>query len=150
MRATARAALVLGLVVACDQVSKRAVEHSFSSGEERRFLPGVMLVYSRNRGVAFGLQPGSSVAVTILIAIALGVLLVYFVRHRAEHLIWLPTGMLFGGAVGNLIDRIRSGGVTDFIKLPLGWPPFNIADASITLGVVILFLLIEHHRHARE
>ncbi len=49
---------------------------------------------------------------------------------------WLPTGMLIGGALGNIIDRIRDGSVTDFIKLPLGWPPFNLADASITLGIL--------------
>jgi signal peptidase II len=150
VRAAARAALVLGLVVLADQLSKHAVEHSIVPGEERKVLPGVSLVYSRNRGVAFGFQPGSNVGVTVLIALALGVLLVYFVRHRAEALVWLPTGMLLGGAVGNLIDRIRSGSVTDFIKLPLGWPPFNIADASITLGVVGLFLLVDHQRHARQ
>jgi signal peptidase II len=144
-----RAVLVLALVVVCDQLAKRAVEHSIVSGEERKFLPGISLVYSRNHGVAFGLQPGSNVAVTALIAAALVVLLVYFVRHRSEAWMWLPTGMLFGGAIGNLIDRIRHGGVTDFIKLPLGWPPFNIADASITLGVALLFLLIDHHRHRR-
>jgi signal peptidase II len=146
----ARAALVLALVVICDQLAKRAVEHSIVPGEEQKVLPGISLVYSRNRGVAFGLQPGSNVAVTVLIALALAVLLVYFVRHRSEAYMWLPTGMLFGGAIGNLIDRIRHGGVTDFIKLPLGWPPFNIADASITLGVLALFLLIDHHRHRRS
>jgi signal peptidase II len=147
--AAARAALVLGFVVLADQLSKHAVEHSIVPGEERKVLPGISLVYSRNHGVAFGLNPGSNVGVTVLIAIALGVLLVYFIRHRTEMLIWLPTGMLFGGAIGNLVDRIRGGGVTDFIKLPLGWPPFNIADASITLGVITLFLLVDHNRHAR-
>jgi signal peptidase II len=146
----ARAALTLGIVVACDQLAKRAVEHSIVPGEEQKFFPGVTLVYSRNHGVAFGLQPGSNAGVSVLIAIALAVLLVYFVRHRSERLMWLPTGMLFGGAIGNLIDRIRLGSVTDFIKLPLGWPPFNIADASITLGVLTLFLLVDHHRRARE
>jgi signal peptidase II len=144
-----RAALVVVVVVVCDQLSKRAVERSIVSGEERKLLPGISLVYSRNHGVAFGLQPGSNVGVTVVIAIALAALLVYFVRHRSEAWLWLPTGMLFGGAIGNLIDRIRHGGVTDFVKLPLGWPPFNIADASITLGVVLLFLLIDHHHRVR-
>jgi len=145
-----RAALVLGVVVVADQLSKRAVENSIAPGEEQNVFPGVSLVYSRNHGVAFGLQPGSNAGVTVLIGLALAVLLVYFVRHRSDPWMWLPTGMLFGGAIGNLIDRIRHGGVTDFIKLPLGWPPFNIADASITLGVVILFLLIDHRRHRRR
>ena len=52
--------------------------------------------------------------------------------------------MLLGGALGNILDRLRDGSVTDFIKLPLGWPPFNLADTSITLGVVLLFLVVDH------
>jgi signal peptidase II len=56
--------------------------------------------------------------------------------------------MLLGGALGNILDRLRHGSVTDFIKLPLGWPPFNLADTAITLGILILFLLIDHSRHA--
>ncbi len=110
-------------------------------------LPGIQLVNTRNRGVAFGFLPGSHIGVTILIAVALLALLVYFARHAAQPLIWLPTGMLIGGALGNIIDRVDEGAVTDFIKLPLGWPPFNLADTSITLGILILFLLIDHSRH---
>jgi signal peptidase II len=55
--------------------------------------------------------------------------------------------MLVGGALGNILDRLRDGAVTDFIKLPLGWPPFNLADTSITIGILILFLVIDHSRH---
>ena len=54
--------------------------------------------------------------------------------------------MLIGGALGNLLDRLRDGAVTDFIKLPLGWPPFNLADASITLGVLLLLFVLESPR----
>jgi signal peptidase II len=57
--------------------------------------------------------------------------------------VWLPTGLLLGGALSNILDRVRDGSVTDFIKLPLGWPPFNLADAAITVGVVILALVVE-------
>jgi signal peptidase II len=145
----ALAVLVLALVVAADQLTKRAVERSIVPGEERRLLPGVQLVNTRNHGIAFGALTGSQVVVTILIGVALLALLVYFALHSREALIWLPTGMLVGGAIGNVVDRIRAGSVTDFIKLPLGWPPFNLADASITLGVIALFLVIEHARHQR-
>jgi signal peptidase II len=86
--------------------------------------------------------------VTIVIGVALLALLAYFARHATRPLIWLPTGMLIGGALGNIIDRLREGSVTDFIKLPLGWPPFNLADTSITLGVLILVLVIERPRGA--
>jgi signal peptidase II len=146
-RAWMLAALVMVAVIAVDQLSKHLVRDSIAGGEERRFLPGVQLVDTRNHGVAFGFLPGNQVAVTILIALALLVLLGYFARHAGVLLIWLPTGMLLGGALGNIIDRVRSGSVTDFIKLPLGWPPFNLADASITTGIVALYLVIEHARH---
>jgi signal peptidase II len=141
-----RVGLVLIAVIAADQLSKHAVEHSIVPGEEHKLLPGVQLVDTRNHGVAFGFLPGSQVAVTILIALALLLLLAYFARHTALPLLWLPTGMLLGGALGNILDRLRHGSVTDFIKLPLGWPPFNLADTSITLGILILFLLIDHSR----
>ncbi|HEX7610032.1 MAG TPA: signal peptidase II [Solirubrobacteraceae bacterium] len=141
-----RAGAVVLVVLIADQLSKRAVEGSIVGGEERRALPGVELVNTRNHGVAFGFLPGSHVIVTILVGLALLLLLAYFARHAAMPMIWLPTGMLVGGALGNILDRVRHGSVTDFIKLPLGWPPFNIADASITLGILILFLLIDHSR----
>jgi signal peptidase II len=141
-----RAALVAIAVVAVDQLSKRAVEHSIVPGEEHRVLPGIELVNTRNHGVAFGFLPGHHAAVTIVIGVALLALLVYFVRNTTLPLIWLPTGMLVGGALGNILDRLREGSVTDFIKLPLGWPPFNLADASITLGVLLLILVSERQR----
>jgi signal peptidase II len=133
-------------VLAADQLAKRAVEDSIVPGESHKLLPGVELVNTRNHGVAFGFLPGSHLAVTILIGVALLILLVYFARHAGQRLIWLPTGMLVGGAVGNIVDRLRAGSVTDFIKLPLGWPPFNLADASITVGILILLALIETAR----
>ncbi|MFI4991678.1 MAG: signal peptidase II [Solirubrobacterales bacterium] len=141
-----RATLVLAIVVAADQVTKHAVNADIVEGEERKLLPGVELVNTRNHGVAFGFLPGSHIAITILIGVALVGLLVYFALHTHERLIWLPTGMLIGGAIGNVVDRVRVGSVTDFIKLPLGWPPFNLADMSITFGVLILFLVIDHAR----
>jgi signal peptidase II len=146
--AWARAALVAIAVVAVDQLSKSAIESSIVPGEERAVLPGVQLVNTRNHGVAFGFLPGSHVGVTILIGVALVALLAYFARHASLPLIWLPTGMLVGGALGNIVDRVRHGSVTDFIKLPLGWPPFNLADTSITLGIAILFLLIDRSRRS--
>ncbi len=144
-----RAALVALAVVALDQLAKHAVRASIVQGEERGVLPGLALVNTRNRGVAFGFLPGDPVAVTIVIVLALLALLVYFALHTTRPLIWLPTGMLLGGALGNVIDRLRAGYVTDFVKLPLGWPPFNLADVSITLGVLILLLIIERPREGR-
>jgi signal peptidase II len=138
-----RAGLVIFGVVALDQFTKRQVEHSIVPGEERRLLPGVQLVDARNHGVAFGILPGHHIAVTIVIGLAVLGLLAYFTRHATKPLIWLPTGLLIGGALGNILDRLRDGSVTDFIKFPLGWPPFNLADASITFGVLLLVFVVE-------
>jgi signal peptidase II len=137
---------VLLVVLGADQLSKRLVRSSITPGDERKLLPGIQLVNTRNRGVAFGFLPGSHTAVTVVIALALVVLLAYFARHTARPLVWLPTGMLLGGAAGNVIDRLRLGAVTDFIKLPLGWPPFNLADAAITFGILLLLVAVERLR----
>jgi signal peptidase II len=137
------AALVTVAVVALDQLSKAAVRNSIVPGETRSVLPGIQLVNTRNQGVAFGFLPGRHLAVSLLVGAALLILVVYFARHLDKPLIWLPTGMLLGGAFGNILDRLRAGSVTDFVKLPLGWPPFNLADACITLGVLLLFFVIE-------
>jgi signal peptidase II len=143
------ALVVLAGVLALDQLAKHAVRSSIVPGEERRFLPAVQLVNTRNHGVAFGFLPGSQTVVTILIALALLILLAYFARHAIRPMMWLPTGLLIGGALGNILDRLRDGSVTDFIKLPLGWPPFNLADASITIGILALFILIDGSRRTR-
>lgn len=131
------------VVVLVDQASKAAVRNSIVPGEARSVLPGLQFVNTRNRGIAFGFLPGRHWVITVLIALALLILLVYFARHSTLMLIWLPTGMLIGGALGNVFDRVRGGSVTDFVKLPLGWPPFNLADAAITIGVLLLVLVIE-------
>jgi signal peptidase II len=144
------AALVTVVVVAADQLSKAAVRASIVPGETRGVLPGIQLVNTRNQGVAFGFLPGHHVAVTVLVGVALLALLVYFARNLNKPLIWLPTGMLLGGALGNVLDRLRAGSVTDFIKFPLGWPPFNLADASITIGVLLLLFVIEAPRRSLE
>jgi signal peptidase II len=131
------------VVVLLDQAVKAAVRASIVQGETHSVLPGLQFVNTRNRGIAFGFLPGQHWAITVLIAVALTILLVYFARHSTLALIWLPTGLLIGGALGNVFDRVRAGYVTDFVKLPLGWPPFNLADAAITIGVLLLVLTIE-------
>jgi signal peptidase II len=138
-----RVALVLVAVLVADQLSKRAIIDSITPGDTRNVLPGVQFVDTRNHGVAFGLLTGSHTVVVAVIGAALLALLVYFARHTTRQLAWLPTGLLIGGALGNILDRVRDGSVTDFIKLPLGWPPFNLADMAITFGVLSLAYVIE-------
>jgi signal peptidase II len=105
-------------------------------------LPAVTLVHVRNTGVAFGAFSGGGLVVVALVAGALAALLFYFVTHVERRLVWLPTGLLLGGSLGNIIDRVRDGAVTDFIKVP-HWPAFNVADVAITLGVLTLLWVIE-------
>lgn len=146
--AWARAAVVLTAVLAVDQAVKALVTSSLLRGEERDLVLGIRLVNTRNTGVAFGqLQDGGAI-VAVVIALAVAALLVYFARHARQPLMWLPTGMLLGGALGNIVDRISEGAVIDFLKLPY-WPAFNVADASITIGVVILLVVMERGDRAR-
>jgi signal peptidase II len=141
-RTLVRAGLVLAVVVALDQLTKALVRGGIEIGDEDSILPGVSLVHVRNSGVAFGAFSGGGLIVVALVAAALGALLFYFFTHLDKRLVWLPTGMLLGGSIGNIIDRVRDGAVTDFVKLP-AWPAFNIADVSITFGVLVLLWVIE-------
>jgi signal peptidase II len=143
-----RVALVAAGVVALDQATKALVRATIDQGERKDVVPGVELVHTRNTGVAFGALAGGGAIVTIVIALALVALLAYFATHVRRPLVWLPTGMLLGGAIGNVIDRARSGAVTDFVQLPLGFPPFNVADMSITFGVLVLLLVLERNDEA--
>jgi signal peptidase II len=141
-RAWARAAAVVVAVVALDQGSKALVIDQIPRGDRRAVFPGVELVHVRNRGIAFGLLDGRSVLLTLLVAAALALLLAYFAMHSTRPLLWLATGLLLGGALGNLLDRVRDEAVTDFIDLPL-WPAFNLADVAITAGVLVLLAALE-------
>jgi signal peptidase II len=141
----ARAALVAAVVVILDQVTKSIVRSNIALGDEHKFLPGVTLVHDRNTGVAFTLFAGGGALVIVLTLAALTLLVGYLAMRPDRPLLWLPTGLLVGGAIGNLIDRVAHGAVTDFIKLP-HWPAFNVADMSITFGVLTLLYVLEGRR----
>jgi signal peptidase II len=143
--AWARAGLVLGAVLAVDQLTKLLVRDGIRRGEEDPILPGLKLVHVRNDGIAFGIDPGGTTIVVVLVAVALLGLVLYFARHAARPLIWLPVGLLLGGAFGNIVDRVRDGAVTDFLKVPL-WPAFNLADVAIVVGVLALLYVLEGPR----
>jgi signal peptidase II len=147
--ACARAVAVAIVVIVADRITKAAVNSGIAVGDVHKFLPGVQLVDVRNSGVAFGFFSGGGSLVLVLTLSALSVLLVYFALRPRRRLLWLPTGLLVGGAIGNLVDRIASGSVTDFIKLPF-WPAFNVADMAITFGVLTLLYVLEGPRKDRE
>lgn len=141
-RAAARAAVVALLVVALDQLTKHTLGTWIRRGQVRHVIPGLELVHERNSGVAFSVLSGTGVVVYVVIAIALATLVALLMLRPDRRLLWLPTGLFVGGAIGNLIDRVAFGSVIDFIQLP-HWPAFNLADTCITAGVVILVFVIE-------
>jgi signal peptidase II len=141
-RAAARAAALTVAVVAADQASKALVRDNVDLGSRDGVFPGIEIVHVRNRGVAFGLFSEGGVVLVAIGVASVVALLAFFATHSRRPLVWLPTGLLLGGAAGNLIDRLRDGFVTDFIDLPL-WPAFNLADSCITIGVLSLLYVLE-------
>jgi signal peptidase II len=140
-----RAGLVTAAVLALDQATKALVVADLARGDRRDLFAGVDLVHVRNQGIAFGLFDGGGTLLTVVTLGALALLLLYFALHAARPYLWLPTGLLLGGALGNLVDRAREGAVIDFLDLPL-WPAFNLADVSITAGVIALLLALDAGR----
>ena len=141
-RATLAAGSTALAVIAVDQLTKALVRSGLEIGEQRDLVLGVDLVHVRNSGVAFGFLAGGGAVLVAGTAIALLALLVFFALNSGRRLVWLPTGLLLGGALGNLLDRARDGNVTDFIEFP-HFPAFNVADMAITFGVVALVLVLE-------
>jgi len=151
-RTTLAAAGVAVAVIALDQLTKALVRSGLEFGERRELIPGVLdLVNVRNSGVAFGFLAGGGAILVVGTALALLALVLFFATHIGRSLVWLPTGLLLGGALGNLIDRLHAGYVIDFVDVYWrGWHfwAFNVADASITVGAVLVFvelLLVKRH-----
>jgi signal peptidase II len=147
--AWARAALVAALTLGVDQVTKAIVRDDIAMGQRRDLVGFIDLVHVRNDGVAFGALAGGGPVVAVVVVAALAALLTYFAFNARRPLTWLPTGLLVGGALGNIMDRVRLGAVTDFLKLP-SWPAFNVADAAITVGMVLLVVVVERGERARH
>jgi len=139
-RAWVRAGVLCAGVLVADQIAKALVEDRLVPGQQVDVLGPLGLTLSHNTGVAFGLAGGAGVRLVVFTLLALGVVGYLFSRDPARPGMWVATGLLAGGAVGNLIDRVRADAVTDFIDLP-PWPPFNLADMAITAGVILLVFL---------
>lgn len=142
LRAWRLALITAAAVVLVDQVSKRVVVDSLGRGEHVKFFFGVELTYVRNKGVAFGVLGGGGALVTVVTGGAVLLLAVYFARHTERPWLWLPFGVVAGGAIGNLADRLREGSVVDWID-PILWPAFNLADVAIVVGILGLLYVLE-------
>jgi signal peptidase II len=135
--ARARALAVCLAVVVLDQVSKAIVSSALERGHHTGSFLGFRIAHTRNSGVAFGFLGGGGGPVIVITVAALVLVLAWFWRNPGRPGLWLAAGLIAGGAVGNLVDRVRIGAVTDFIDPPL-WPTFNVADMAITVGALII------------
>jgi signal peptidase II len=148
--------LILALVIAVsDQVTKQVVRDGFMLGESRVVIDGFFnLTYVRNTGAAWGILGGQNLSLTLLSVVMLAVMVFFrrsFLNDTLSHRI--AFGLMVGGIVGNLLDRVRLAYVTDFLDFHLGghhWPAFNIADSAICVGVgvyMVTTVLAGRHEH---
>jgi signal peptidase II len=144
--------ILAAITVLVDQVTKEIVSHTFSLNESLEVIPGFFaLTHIRNTGGAFGLLAGEATGIRTLFflaasGLALGIILFFYTR-LAHGKPWVAgaLAMIFGGAFGNLIDRLRFGEVVDFLDFYIGtahWPAFNVADSAISVGVGILCFFV--------
>lgn len=136
--------LVAGTIILLDQITKSIVRATLPFGASwtplEEIAPFLRIVHWENTGAAFGMFQGGGLIFGILAVIVAVFIVVYFPQIPEEHMAMrIALAMQLGGAIGNLIDRIRFGPVTDFIAVG-AFPVFNIADSSITIGVTILLL----------
>ncbi|MBM2823148.1 MAG: signal peptidase [Thermoleophilia bacterium] len=131
--------VVAGAAIVADQVTKQVVGRTLTLGDSVDIMGPFSIHHVQNSGIAFGLFASSTAPVIAVTAIAVGFMLWFFARSGKRHPV-LPValGLVVGGSIANLIDRVRLGHVTDFLDL-VAWPAFNLADTFIVVGVAILF-----------
>jgi signal peptidase II len=137
--------------VAADQLTKHIVAGELQLDDGVHVLGPLWIRHVQNSGIAFGLFSQATAVVIVVTAIAVGWMLVFFARSGGRHPV-LPVGLglVIGGSVSNLVDRVRLGYVTDFIDFRW-WPAFNLADSFIVIGVfVLLGVLAYGERPARR
>lgn len=154
------AASISGFLIAADQATKALVQRSMTLHDSIPIGPSVNLTYTRNPGAAFSLLADADPTFRgwfFLVVSAVALTLITLFLRRVERGDWWTLSalsLILGGAIGNLIDRIRLGEVVDFIDLYVGryhWPVFNLADSGITIGMLILLghALLERRPHVR-
>jgi signal peptidase II len=150
LKAWSWAVVCAAVVMTVDQITKQAAVAIVDPGHPRQIIFGIDLTNVRNRGVAFGLLGGGGDLVVVITVATIALLVVYFALHATRPDLWLVTGLVVGGALGNLADRVRIGSAIDFIDPP-AWPAFNLADVAIVGGVAWLAVMLldpdrEHDR----
>jgi signal peptidase II len=135
-----RFVLLAGIVLVADQVAKAIVRGSMAPGETHEIFPGFALSRVTNEGIAFGLFPGRQSVVAVLTVVALSAIALTLAGFAHRHpMVSAGGGLLVGGSVGNLVDRLMHDGVTDYLD-PAHWPAFNLADVGIVVGAALIVL----------
>lgn len=136
-RAPVKLLLLIGFLLAVDQLSKVIVRRWLDPHEPIQLLPFFRLEHVQNQGIAFGMLDGHSSLILVVSAVIVLILVVaaLFVRNN-QGLIW-PLALLVAGSAGNLVDRAINNSVTDFLHFQY-WPAFNLADSCIVIGVALL------------
>jgi len=135
--------LTATLVVVADQLSKLWIRSNLLVGQSLFEVGFFRFTHIHNTGAAFGLFRGHSLILTVVALFGVALLLLYaFLLYRRYPLLnnglsWVALGLVLGGTIGNLIDRLHFGYVTDFLDFAV-WPAFNIADSAVTVGVIII------------
>ena len=131
--------LVASAAIVADQVTKQIVGRTLALGDSVDIVGPFSIHHVQNSGIAFGLFASRTVPVIAVTAIVVGLMLWFFARSGKRHpMLPVALGLVVGGSIANLIDRVRLGHVTDFLDL-VAWPAFNLADTFIVAGVAILF-----------
>ena len=139
-------ALIAGAVIALDQLTKAWILRTWpqpQTGEIELLGQWLALTYVQNNGIAFGLFQGIPHFFTVTSILIVAAAIYFYLRHVPEHDPWFAVmlGLIVGGALGNLIDRLRFGYVIDFIKTLAGhFPVFNLADSAVVTGVLLMVL----------
>ncbi len=144
---------ITSLVLAADQLTKWLVQEIIVPRNPQVIvvIEGIFeLSYTTNTGAAFGLMRGQNLILTIITIVAIGFIFVYYKQYL--HSLWMRIALsvLLGGALGNFLDRIRHGEVTDFLRFRLlpnfWWPTFNLADVAVCVGAGMLMIHLLRHR----
>lgn len=141
------APLISIFVILLDLLTKEWIRNNIPLGGSTEELLHFRIVNIQNTGSAFGLFQNQSLILTVIAFIGLVLMLIFYRRYTTASLIAnIGMGLIFGGAAGNLIDRLRFGAVTDFIYFrfwdSLFWPAYNIADASVSIGIILFLCFI--------
>lgn len=130
--------ILAAVIISADQLTKWVIRETIDLGDRHSVIGPLDIVHFTNSGAAFGVLQGAGPLLIMTSVVGMAAILVYLFNPGFAHpLMRLGLALMLGGAIGNLIDRVKAGEVVDFIKVP-NFPAFNVADSAITIGVLLL------------